>query len=98
MPSKISKFIVLATASIALMLGVARRNSTEIQEVGAQSQPVQTDNLAPVDATQAAGRSHSVPRPRREISRRDTHCLQLQSTVGRGLGSASSVVSLSRQG
>ena len=54
MPKKISTLTIIATVCVALTFGVAC-NKTNIQESGAQSQPAQTDNLAPVDGTQAAG-------------------------------------------
>ena len=54
MPNKTSTLIILATASLALTLGVAACNRTDIQEAGAQNQPAQSDNLAPVNGTQTA--------------------------------------------
>ncbi len=55
MSNKVSSLIVLAAASIALTFGVAGCNKANVQDNGAQSQPAQTDNLAPTDGTQAAG-------------------------------------------
>ena len=59
---KVSSFIVLAAASIALTFGFAGCSKTNTPDTSAQSQPAQTDqsqqaaatdNLAPTDGTQA---------------------------------------------
>src|SRR5271165_6336876 len=59
--NKVSSFIVLAGACIALGFGVVGCMTNDVQAGGAQSQPAQTDqsqdpsaaNLAPTDGTQA---------------------------------------------
>src|SRR5580704_4973877 len=61
LPKKISSFVMLATACVALTFGVAACNKTNIQQDGAQSQPAQTDNLAPVDGVQTADASYQQP-------------------------------------
>jgi hypothetical protein len=61
LPKKIPTLVMLATASVALTFGVAACNKTNIQQDGAQSQPAQTDNLAPVDKIQTADASYQQP-------------------------------------
>jgi hypothetical protein len=54
MPNKVFIRTILAAAALALTFGVAACNKTNTQQDGAQNQPAQTDNLAPVDGTQTA--------------------------------------------
>ncbi len=58
MSNRVSSVIVLAAASVALTFGVAGCNKINNQDNGAQTQPAQTDNLAPTDGTQATGTNY----------------------------------------